>query len=177
MRRLALLPLLLVTLACPKDKRPGAGDTVAVAPPLVADTVATDLSAVQSALPPADPDTFKVRTPPAAPKPRAAESSGSYPAAPAALMTAVQREQSFSKFCYQEFGQKSDPSLAGGVVMLVTVAGSGITDARVANDRWSSRSGKAVNECLNEKAKLAWKVAPGDVKPGKYYVQLAFTGG
>lgn len=170
MKRLIIFPLLLAVIACPKDKRDD------VAPPLVADTIATDLSGVQTALPPADPDTVKVVTAPPIKRP-AANAGSNYPVAPAALMAAVEREQSFSKFCYQEFGQKSDPNLAGGVVMLVTVSGGGISDARVANDRWSSRSGKAVNECLNEKAKLAWKVAPGDVKPGKYYVSLAFTGG
>jgi hypothetical protein len=61
--------------------------------------------------------------------------------------------------------------------MLVTVDPSGVSDARVANDSWSSSSGKAVNSCLNEKAKTAWKLSPGAVKSGKYVVQLAFTGG
>jgi hypothetical protein len=96
------------------------------------------------------------------------------PPAPPALLDAVQREQSFSKFCYQEFGQKADPSLAGGVAMVVTVESSGITDAHVRADSWTSKAGKAVNTCLNEKAPLAWKPEPGSVKPGRYIVQLAF---
>jgi hypothetical protein len=174
--RTSLLPLLLIGLAaCPKDKKKPAADTVAVAPPIVADTDTTDLSAVATNLPPAAPDTFKPLPPP---KPtRRAEPAPSYPQAPGALMAAVQRSQTVSKFCYQEFGQKVDPTLRGGVAMLVTVGESGgITDAKVANDNWSSRTGKAVNDCLNEKAKLAWKLTPGDVKAGKYYVQLAFTG-
>jgi len=173
--RTSVLPLLLIGLAaCPKDKKKPA-DSVAVAPPIVADTDTTDLSAVTTNLPPAAPDTFKPLPPPKAP--RAQPAAPSYPQAPSALMDAVQRSQTVSKFCYQEFGQKVDPTLRGGVAMLVTVGESGgITDARVANDNWSSRTGKAVNECLNEKAKLAWKLTPGDVKAGKYYVQLAFTG-
>lgn len=171
--RQSILPLLLLgVLACPKDKRKGARDTVAVAPPITADTTPQDLSAVTTNLPPAAPDTFKPRRPP-----RQQEvAAPSYPQAPAPLMAAVQRSQTVSKFCYQEFGQKVDPTLRGGVAMLVTVGESGITDARVANDNWSSRTGKAVNECLNEKAKLAWKLGPGDVKSGKYYVQIAFSG-
>ena len=173
--RTSALPLLLIGLAaCPKDKKKGAADSVAVAPPIVADTTPTDLSSVPTSLPPAAPDTFKPKPIPKA-TPRA-EPAPSYPQAPSALMEAVQRSQTVSKFCYQEFGQKVDPTLSGGVAMLVTVGASGITDARVANDRWSSRSGKAVNECLNEKAKLAWKLTPGDVKSGKYIVQLTFTG-
>jgi hypothetical protein len=169
---LLLLLLLLGVVACPKDKKGGAADSVAVAPPL--DTTPTDLSTVETNLPPAAPDTFTRRTPPKQPSQVATRPD--YPQAPAALMEAVQRAQSVSKFCYQEFGQKADPTLRGGVAMLVTVGSSGITDARVANDSWSSRSGKAVNECLNEKAKPAWKLGPGVVKSGKYYVQLAFTG-
>ncbi|HET9010866.1 MAG TPA: hypothetical protein VFN38_03580 [Gemmatimonadaceae bacterium] len=173
--RTSVLPLLLLgVVACPKDKKKGAGDSVAVAPPIVADTTPTDLSSMPTSLPPAAPDTFKPLPPKKQPRQQAA--APSYPQAPSALMDAVQRSQTVSKFCYQEFGQKVDPSLRGGVAMLVTVGESGITDARVANDNWSSRTGKAVNECLNEKAKLAWKLTPGDVKSGKYYVQLAFTG-
>ena len=172
--RLAILPLLLLgVVACPKDKKKGARDTIAVAPPLVEDTTPQDLSKVATNLPPLAPDTFKPRKPTAQ---REVSEAPSYPQAPAALMAAVERAQTFSKFCYQEVGLKSDPSLRGGVAMLVTVGSAGITDARVANDRWSSTSGKQVNACLNERAKLAWKLAPGEVKAGKYYVQLAFTG-
>jgi hypothetical protein len=172
--RTSVLPLLLLgVVACPKAKKGGQGDTVAVAPPLAPDTTPTDLSSLQTNLPPAAPDTFKPRTPP---KQTQVASRPDYPQAPSALMDAVQRSQTVSKFCYQEFGQKVDPTLRGGVAMLVTVGSSGITDARVANDNWSSRTGKAVNECLNEKAKLAWKLTPGDVKAGKYIVPLAFSG-
>jgi hypothetical protein len=169
MRRLALLPLALFLAACPGDKKPKA-DTVAAAPP--PDTTPVDLSGTQAAIPPAAPDTFTRRK-----LPQVTPGGGqSYPEAPAALVSAVQREQSFSKFCFQEFGQKADPSLRGGVAMLVTVGSSGITDAKVGNSSWSGRAGAAVNRCLNEKAKLAWKIAPGAVKPGTYRVPLTFSG-
>ena len=164
MRRLAPLAILLAILlvglalaACPADKPKPA--------PVAADTTPTDLGAVKTAIPPAAPDTFK-------PPPRAVRQD--IPAAPQELVEAVSREQSFSKFCYQEFGQKADPSLQGGVAMVVTVEASGITDARVRADTWTSAAGKAVNSCLNEKASLAWKLDPGTVKPGRYIVQLAF---
>ena len=165
-----------IGIGCPGEKRGEAADSARAAIPI--DTVATDLSKVETSLPPALPDTFKEPA-----RPVARRSGGEVvreppiPPAPPALMDAVARERTSSQFCYQEFGQKVDPTLRGGVAMLVTVGESGgITDARVANDNWSSRTGKAVNECLNEKAKLAWKLTPGDVKAGKYYVQLAFTG-
>ena len=168
MKRIALIPLLVLLAACPRDKQEP--DTIAVAPPI--DT--TDLSGVASNIPEAAPDTFTRRTP--KPPPRAA-SAPAIPQAPAALMEAVQREQSFSRFCYQEFGQKSDPSLAGNVAMVVTIGSQGVTDARVGDSNWSSRAaGSAVNQCLNEKASVAWKVAAGEVRPGKYVVPLSFRG-
>jgi hypothetical protein len=82
-----------------------------------------------------------------------------------------------TKFCFTEFGQKSDPTLRGNVAMVVTVSANGISNATVGDARWSGQTaGKAVNNCLNQKAKLAWKLAPGAVKPGKYVVQLSFSG-
>ncbi len=165
MKRFVVFPLFVAVLACPGEKKVSA-DTI----PL--DTMPADLSGVQPDIPAAAPDTFTPRQ-----IPRATQGSGpSVPAAPPALQAAVEREQAFSRFCYQEFGQKADPTLRGGVAMVVTVSGSGIADARVANDNWSSRAaGTAVNRCLNEKAKLAWKLSPGEVKAGKYVVQLRFT--
>ncbi len=169
MKRLALVPLMVLLIACPRDKRDA--DTVSLEPPPV-DT--TDLSSVASNIPDAAPDTFKPRQP--EPPPRSA-APATIPQAPAALMAAVQREQSFSRFCYQEFGQKADPSLAGNVAMVVTIGSQGVTDARVGDSNWSSSAaGSAVNRCLNEKAGVAWKVGAGAVKPGKYVVPLSFRG-
>lgn len=160
----------LVLAACPRgDKKVAVRDSIPV-DTTSADT--TDLSSVTTNLPPAAPDTFKRQ------KLTATGTVGtSYAAAPSALMEAVQREQAFSRFCYQEYGQKADPSLAGGVAMVVTVGSQGITDAHVGNARWSSSAaGRAVNRCLNERAKQAWRVEPGVVKPGQYVVQLSFRG-
>jgi hypothetical protein len=161
--------LAVTTLAaCHGDKKGSAGDSVAVAAP-APDTTPQDLSKVQTALPPAAADTF---TPP---KPAAAEPD--YPPAPPALMQSVEREQAFSKFCFEEFGQKADPSLRGGVAVLVTVSDNAVQDAKVANSRWSAKAaGEQVNQCLNEKARLAWKLGDSTVKPGKYVVQLSFRG-
>ena len=91
-------------------------------------------------------------------------------------MDAVSRERTFSRFCYQEFGQKVDPSLTGGVALVVTVGQNGITGATVANDSWSSNAGSGVNRCLNERAGSAWKLAAGAVPAGKYVVRMTFTG-
>jgi hypothetical protein len=160
MRKLLIAAMVPLLAACPGDKKKVA------APPPAQDTVPMNLDSLESAIPPAASDSF---TPP--PKRPSAER---IPPAPPELVAAVQREQSFSKFCYQEFGQKADPALQGGVAMVVTVDASGVTGARVANDTWSSDAGNAVNDCLNEKAAGAWKRSAKGVKAGKYVVQLSF---
>ena len=91
-------------------------------------------------------------------------------------MEAVSRERTFSRFCYQEFGQKVDPTLTGGVALVVTVGSSGITDAKVASDTWSSDAGSGVNKCLDQRAESAWKLAKGAVPAGKYVVRMTFSG-
>jgi hypothetical protein len=134
------------------------------------DTHQVPLESLTTNVPPPAPDTFtppKIETRPAPTRPQ-------YPMAPEALMEAVRREQSFTQFCYQEFGQKSDPQLRGGVAMLVTVGTSGVTAAHVANDSWTSKFGKAVNRCLNQRAKDAWRLPAGTVKSGQYVVNLTF---
>jgi hypothetical protein len=166
MPRLSFIPLFILLAACPSEK-----PKVAKVP---VDTASADLSKVQTSLPPMAPDTFK---PPKLPTVAASgASSAGYPEAPAPLLEAVQREEAFSRFCFTEFGKKADPALRGNVAMLVTVVDSGLGDARVGASNWSSTSGNAVNRCLNDKAKRAWKLAPGKVKPGKYAVRLSFTG-
>ena len=161
MRRMLIVPALVLLCACPSEKK-------AAPPPLAQDTTPVDLSAVKTDMPSAAPDTFK---PPVFAKPGVSVKS---PNAPPELLEVVQREQAFSKFCYQEFGEKADPSLQGGVAMLVTVNGDGVSDAKVKADSWTSKAGKQVNGCLNEKATRAWKIPADAVKPGQYVVQLAF---
>jgi hypothetical protein len=162
-----------LALGCPGEKRAKSADSARAAIPV--DTTPTDLSKVETSLPPAAPDTFKGRA-------VSRRSAGDVvreppiPPAPPALMSAVDRERSFSRFCYQEFGQKVDPTLKGGVAMVVSVGSGGVTGARVANDSWSSNAGAGVNRCLDQKAGSAWKLAPGEVKAGKYVVRMTFTG-
>jgi hypothetical protein len=171
----ALVCTAMVATACPGDRRGKAGDSARAAIPV--DTMPADLSKVETSLPPTLPDTFK-----GASRTVARRSGGEVvreppiPPAPPALMEAVSRERSFSRFCYQEFGQKVDPALTGGVALVVTVGSAGITDANVASDSWSSNAGKAVNRCLDERAASAWKLASGAVPAGKYVVRMTFTG-
>lgn len=165
MKNMVLFSLVAVMIACPGEKKVAKKDTI----PL--DTMPADLSGVTTNLPAAAPDTFKRQQ-----LPTRRPAGRSIPAAPAPLMEAVQRSQSVTKFCFQEKGQKSDPSLRGNVAMVVTVSGGAITAAKVGDSNWSSSSGREVNACLNERTAQAWKLAPGSVPNGTYSVQLSFTG-
>lgn len=164
---LAVLPAVAVLAGCPKDKtKDKPADT------FKPDTTAVNLDTLKSDIGQAAPDTGK---PPVLPTTPAGPTQSRIPPAPAALMEAVQREAAFTQFCYQEFGQKSDPSLRGGVTMVVTVGRAGISAARVGASNWSSGAGKSVNKCLEEKAADAWKLPSGAVSPGQYAVPLRFT--
>jgi hypothetical protein len=172
-RSLGAIALLSAAAGCGGDKKLPPVSTVAVAPvPPAVDTTPTDLSKLHTALPPAAADTFTRPKPPRYDAPAL-----DYPPAPAALMQSVEREQAFSRFCFEEFGQKADPTLRGGVAVLVTIDGNTVQDAKVANSRWSDKTpGEQVNQCLNEKASLAWKLGNATIKTGKYVVQLSFRG-
>ena len=166
--RLIARAVVVVLVACGEaGPKSTAESAAALAVPL--DTQKVDLSAVKTNLPPAVSDSFIA--PPTTPRLRLEN----IPDAPDALMEAVQREEGISRFCYQEFGQKSDPKLVGAVALVVVFDAGKIWSARVGADAWSSKAGKAVNECLTDKAPQAWKLLPGaKVAPGRYVVQLRF---
>jgi hypothetical protein len=172
MKRLAIILVALVAIAAlvflvrPRSTGPVAADTTPI------DTTPVAFDTIRPAIPEQMPDTFKPveprPLPPNQPTPRA------IPDAPDALMAAVEREKDFTQFCYEEVGLKTDPTLRGGVAFVVTVGAGGITGARVASDNWTSGAGKAVNRCLNERARQAWKIKPGEVRAGQYRVPLTF---
>ncbi|MBX9929392.1 MAG: hypothetical protein K2X99_10810 [Gemmatimonadaceae bacterium] len=175
MRRIVAVAFLVGLSACGEAAKPAAegtpiaADSTSSAPPapVALDTAPVDLSKMRANLPPAVADTV-VRAP------REAVVRG-IPEAPAALMDAVEREEGISRFCYQEYGQKVDPQLAGGVAVVVTVAGGKVIAARIGADTWSSAAGRGVNGCLTQKAPQAWTLAPDkSIADGRYVVPLRF---
>src|SRR5688572_12034593 len=115
MKRLVMIALLPALAACPRDKQESRATKTSEIP---TDTTTTDLSKITTALPEAAPDTFTLR------KLDTSTSAGAVglPEAPEVLLTAVAREQAVSRFCFVEFGKKSDPTLQGNVAMVVTVS-------------------------------------------------------
>ena len=172
MKRLAIILAALVAIAALVFLVRGRGDRPVAADTTPIDTTPVDLGSLPTNVPPPMPDTFKPVEPRPAPPERGTRAA--IPDAPDALMAAVEREKDFTQLCYEEVGLKSDPTLRGGVAFVVTVGARGITSARVASDNWTSGAGKAVNRCLNERARNAWKLRPGEVRAGQYRVPLSF---
>ena len=171
-RALAAIPVAVLALllgACGGEaKAPATTATTASAAKAVPDTATpapVDLSKLASNIPKATVDTFTFR-------PLHVER---IPDAPPALMDAAEREQGISRFCYQEFGQKTDPKLIGAVALVVTIEANAIKDIRIGADDWSSPAGRAVDRCLVQKAPQAWKLLPdAKLAAGRYVVQLQF---
>jgi hypothetical protein len=160
-RVLGCVAIVLIA-ACGDAPKPEA----AKAPVLEVDTGHVDLSGMKANLPPPSADTLTAM------KPFAAKT---YPDAPTPLMDAAERESGISRFCYQEYGQKSDPKLVGAVALIVSVDMNVIQNVRLGAEDWSSKAGRGVNDCLVQKARQAWKLLPGEnVAEGKYVVQLRF---
>jgi hypothetical protein len=146
MKRIALIVVgVIVLAACPGDD-----DQPPVDPSTISqmDTTPVSFDSLETSLPPAVTDT---QTPP--PPVRRPPRPAAIPPAPPALVAAVSREQSFTKFCYQEFGQKADPTLRGGVAMVVTVSAEGI-----GGQPMPEREGEG---CV---AARSWRCAPGQVR-------------
>ncbi len=160
-----LLGVAAVAASCSGDRTPS--DTASAAR-VISDTPAVapvDLSKLNANIPAARPDTFTFH-------PLRVER---IPDAPPALMDAAEREQGISRFCYQEYGQKADPRLMGAVALVVTIESDTVRGARVGADDWSSKAGRAVNQCLVQKVPQAWRLLPGaHVSNGQYVVQLQF---
>lgn len=167
----ALAAALVALAACGGDTPPAAtpaattAEAPAAAPLPPSDPAPVDLSKLNANIPKAKPDTFTFR-------PLRVER---IPDAPTALMDAAEREQGISRFCYQEYGQKTDPKLIGAVALVVTVERNAITNVRIGADDWSSPAGRAVDRCLVQKAPQAWKLLPdAGIADGRYVVQLQF---
>jgi hypothetical protein len=144
--------------------------------PPAPDTTPADLSHLHAAIPPSAAETGGPAI--AQPHKQLVAPSVGYPAAPDPVRQAVTREQAVSQFCFQEFGQKTDPTLEGAVAVVVTVASGTISGAHVAGANWTDdRLGAQVDRCLNDRISQAWRLASDDsarVAAGRYVVYLGF---
>jgi hypothetical protein len=91
------------------------------------------------------------------------------------LGTQVRDHQSQLRFCYDEFGLKVNPSLAGSVTMALTLTGGGaVTNAAITGRTWSGPGADATEQCIVQRAR-AWKFAASPAGGGTYEFSFNFT--
>jgi hypothetical protein len=91
------------------------------------------------------------------------------------LGTQVRDHQSQLRFCYDEFGLKVNPSLAGSVTMSLTLTGAGaVTDAQITGRTWSGAGATETEQCILQRAR-GWKFSASPSGGGTYEFSFNFT--
>jgi len=91
------------------------------------------------------------------------------------LGTFVRGRESQLRFCYNEFGLKVNPSLAGSVTAAVTLTGSGsVTDVNLTNRTWSGAGASETERCIAQKIR-GWSFPASEAGGGTYSFSFSFT--
>jgi hypothetical protein len=91
------------------------------------------------------------------------------------LGTFVRSRESQLRFCYNEFGLKVNPSLAGSVTAAITLSGSGsVSNVGVTNRTWSGEGARETEQCIAEKVR-GWRFPASEAGGGTYSFSFSFT--
>jgi hypothetical protein len=91
------------------------------------------------------------------------------------LGTAVRSHDSQLKFCYDEYGLKVNPGLAGSVTLAITLtAGGSVTNVLVNRRTWSGPGAAEAEMCILEKAR-SWHFPPSSAGGGTFEFSFNFT--
>ena len=92
-----------------------------------------------------------------------------------ALGTSVREHESQLRFCYDEYGLKVNPDLAGSVTVALTLAVNGtVTNAKVSRRTWSGPGSGPAEGCILEKAR-AWQFPPSTTGAGTFEFSFNFS--
>ena len=93
----------------------------------------------------------------------------------AELGTFVRGRESQLRYCYNEFGLKVNPSLAGSVTTAVSLtANGGVSGVNVTNRTWSGAGASETERCIAEKIR-GWRFPASDAGGGTYSFSFSFT--
>jgi len=93
----------------------------------------------------------------------------------AELGTFVRGRESQLRFCYNEYGLKVNPSLAGSVSAAVTLTqGGGVSGVNMTNRTWSGAGASETEQCLAQKIR-GWRFPASDAGGGTYSFSFSFT--
>jgi hypothetical protein len=91
------------------------------------------------------------------------------------LGTFVRSRESQLRFCYNEYGLKVNPDLAGSVTTAVTLAPAGnVTGVNVTNRTWSGAGASDTERCIVDKIR-AWRFPSSEVAGGTFSFSFSFT--
>lgn len=91
------------------------------------------------------------------------------------LGTFVRGRESQLRFCYNEFGLKVNPSLAGSVTAAITLSGTGsVSDVDVTNRTWSGAGASDTEQCITQKIR-GWRFPASEAGGGTYSFSFSFT--
>ena len=87
----------------------------------------------------------------------------------------VRSRESQLRFCYQECGLKSNPSLAGTVTVAISLTGSGdVTGVNITNRTWNGPGASEAESCIRNKIE-SWRFPSSDADGGTYSFPFNFT--
>ena len=111
----------------------------------------------------------------APPRPIDAPAVGGVQRDVAELGTFVRGRESQLRFCYNEYGLKVNPSLAGSVSAAVTLTPTGsVAGVNMTNRTWSGAGASETEECLAQKIR-GWRFPASDAGGGTYSFSFSFT--
>jgi hypothetical protein len=87
----------------------------------------------------------------------------------------VRSRQNQLRFCYQEYGLKVNPSLAGTINVSITLTGSGnVTGADVTSRTWGGGGAAEAESCIIDKIR-SWRFPSSSAGGGTYAFPFNFT--
>jgi hypothetical protein len=91
------------------------------------------------------------------------------------LGTFVRSRESQLRFCYNEYGLKVNPSLAGSVSAAITLTPSGsVTGVNITNRTWSGAGATEAEQCIQQKVR-DWRFPASEAGGGTFSFSFSFT--
>lgn len=93
--------------------------------------------------------------------------------APSVLGDIIRQRQQLLQYCYTEFGLRSDPALAGQIIVRLVIEQAGVVSAvTIPQHSWSGRGAERVEACIRQRI-LEWQF-PAAERASTHEIQLIF---
>jgi hypothetical protein len=87
----------------------------------------------------------------------------------------VRSRESQLRFCYQEYGLKVNPRLAGSVSINIAVAGNGaVSGANISRRTWSGAGASEAESCIQSRIR-GWRFPTSSTGEGTYGFSFNFS--